>query len=558
MAFNSSSNPSSNDSRWVIEIRNFFEEEIDDDGIDMPVCIFNVPKTLKAIKPEAYTPQLIALGPYHHWREDVYEMERYKLVCAKRVLAQFKSLQFQHLVDKIMKTEYRVRACYHKYLEMDGETLAWMMALDGLFLLEFLQAYAYKNASVFTSSARMNHLVDSAGKKLACDSILRDILMLENQVPVFLLTKILRVQHSSSDLADNLLPPMLVGVCKKLSPIKFDENYLPSKVLERVHLLDILYHLLVHMPDLQLHQDEEEQIKLDLKKEDEQIKEDEEEPSLSIGNDMKTLSKAWSILSKLNIGVVRKLKDAIKPMKVVAKLPIKIISKVPILSAIAPALEQFVGSGNKESIKPENESSTDDSKPPSVEEIMVPSVSQLCEVGVEFCPTGGDLTSIMFDSKARKFHLPVVHIDSYAEAVMRNLVAYEALALSGPLVLARYTELMNGIIDTSEDVKLLREKKIIINRLKSDKEVADLWNGMSKCLRLTKVPHIDKAILDANTYYDNSSKVKHYRLMMKYVYGSWRILIVLATILLLGLMGLQSFCSVYSCPRLFNTVKPSQ
>ncbi|GAB4832758.1 hypothetical protein Ancab_006775 [Ancistrocladus abbreviatus] len=531
MAFNSSSSLSSNDKRWVIEIRNFFEEEIDDDGIDMPVCIFNVPKTLKAIKPEAYTPQLIALGPYHHWREDVYEMERYKLVCAKRVQAQYKNFQFQHLVNKIMKTEYHVRACYHKYLEMDGETLAWMMALDGLFLLEFLQAYAYKNASALTSSARMNHLVDSAGKKLACDSILKDILMLENQLPVFLLRKILRVQHSSSDLADNLLPHMFIGVCRELSPIKFDENYLPSKVLERVHLLDILYHLLVHMPDLQQPQVE-----------DDQIKEDEGEPDLSIGNDMETLPKDWKLLSKLNIGVMGKLKDAISSMaiKLVAKLPVKIISKAPMLSAIAPALEQFLPSSKNES------------KPPSVEEIMVPSVSELCEAGVEFCPTEGDLTSIIFDGKARKFHLPVVHIDSHTEVVMRNLVAYEALALSGPLVFARYTELMNGIIDTPEDVKLLRENKILVNHLKSDKEVADLWNGMSKTIRLTEVPHIDQAIADANAYYNNTPRVKFCRLMKKYVYRSWRMLIVLVTVLLLVLMALQSFCSVYNCHRVLN------
>ncbi|KAK9923035.1 hypothetical protein M0R45_031470 [Rubus argutus] len=50
-------------------------------------------------------------------------------------------------------------------------------------------------------------------------------------------------------------------------------------------------------------------------------------------------------------------------------------------------------------------------------------------------------------------------LDGNTEVVLRNLVAYEASTVSGPLVLARYTELMNGIIDTKEDVKLLREKR---------------------------------------------------------------------------------------------------
>ena len=66
------------------------------------------------------------------------------------------------------------------------------------------------------------------------------------------------------------------------------------------------------------------------------------------------------------------------------------------------------------------------------------------------------------------------------EVYLRNLVAYEACVAAGPLVVARYTELMNGIIDTEEDAKFLRERGIVLNRLKIDKEVADLWNRTSK------------------------------------------------------------------------------
>ncbi|MCH88790.1 UPF0481 protein, partial [Trifolium medium] len=62
----------------------------------------------------------------------------------------------------------------------------------------------------------------------------------------------------------------------------------------------------------------------------------------------------------------------------------------------------------------------------------------------------------------------------------------EQLVISGPLVMARYTELMNGIIDSENDAKILREKGIILNHLKSDKEVANMWNGMSKSLRLSR------------------------------------------------------------------------
>ncbi|KAI7985308.1 putative UPF0481 protein [Camellia lanceoleosa] len=80
----------------------------------------------------------------------------------------------------------------------------------------------------------------------------------------------------------------------------------------------------------------------------------------------------------------------------------------------------------------------------------------------------------------------------------RNLVAYEACNASGSLVFTRYTELMNGIIDIEEDAKLLGEEGIILNHVKSNKEVAELWNGMGRSFRLTKVPFLDKVIEDVN------------------------------------------------------------
>jgi hypothetical protein len=142
------------------------------------------------------------------------------------------------------------------------------------------------------------------------------------------------------------------------------------------------------------------------------------------------------------------------------------------------------------------------------------------------------------------------------EVVLRNLVAYEASNASGPLVFTRYTELMNGIIDTEEDVKLLREKGIILNRLKSDEEVANLWNGMSKSIRLTKVPFLDKVIEDVNKYYNGRWTVKGGRFMRQYVFSSWQFLTLLAAIFLLLLMTLEVFCTVYRYTRILHMRPP--
>lgn len=131
-------------------------------------------------------------------------------------------------------------------------------------------------------------------------------------------------------------------------------------------------------------------------------------------------------------------------------------------------------------------------------------------------------------------------------------MAYEACNASGPLVFTRYTEFMNGIVDTEEDAKLLRERGIILNRLKSDEEAANLCNGMSRSVKLTKVPFLDTVIEDVNKYYNGRWKVKAGNCIKRYVFGSWQILTLLACILLLFLMSLQAFCSVYSCARILQ------
>ena len=95
-------------------------------------------------------------------------------------------------------------------------------------------------------------------------------------------------------------------------------------------------------------------------------------------------------------------------------------------------------------------------------------------------------------------YLPNVKLDSNTEVILRNLVAFEASVAPGAMVFTRYTDLMNGMIDAEEDVKLLRQSGIICNHLENHGEVASLWNSMGKCVQLTKVAYMDKVIKDIN------------------------------------------------------------
>ncbi|KAM7471653.1 hypothetical protein LguiA_009836 [Lonicera macranthoides] len=534
------------ENRWVIQIRQTLDEELDEDA-NIPVCIFNVPKILMATDPDSYIPQQIAFGPYHYFQPEMYEMERYKLAAAKRAQKKNENLNFEHLVKKLTKLEPRIRACYHRYLNFDCETLAWMMAVDACFLLEFLQVYAVKESQVLPP--RMSHLVDVTGRKSAQDAMVRDMAMLENQIPLFILRKMLKFHFSSSELADDMLLSMLMGFCKELSPFKMTEHLPNVQVKNRAHLLDFLYHMIVP---------ESKELPAIVEVEEHKNEEDEKEVgSKTFGESShvkQLLHFIYRLLSKLNHGPVRLLKRLLsKPLKVMVKLPLTILSNLPGIRILKQPLEILFSSVQEDEGKPENEDSSNNiSKPPLVEEISIPSVTDLYKSGVYFSPTNGGVMDISFDHKTFTLHLPVVSLDVNTGVILRNLVAYEACKASGPLVFTRYTELMNGIIDTTEDAKFLRERGIIINRLKSDEEVANLWNGMSKSVKLTKVPFLDKAIEDVNKYYSGRWKVKVANFMKVYVFGSWQFLTLLAAIMMLCLTTLQAFCSVYKCSRIFH------
>ncbi|OMO54489.1 hypothetical protein CCACVL1_27770 [Corchorus capsularis] len=489
---NSKSNSTFDELRWIINIRRSLEEELEEET-EIPVCIFNVPKILMATDPECYIPQIIALGPYHYWRPELYEMERYKLSAAKRTQKQLQCLKFNALVDQLIKFEPRVRACYHKYLDFNGETLAWMMAIDASFLLEFLQIYALKEGkTLLRVSSRMSHLVDFARRKSAHNAILRDIVMLENQIPLFVLRKVLEVQYSNSlESADDLLLSMLRGLCQELSPFKMMESQnLPKieSISKSAHVLDFLYDMIVPKVDGPSHEEEEQN------EDNPDNKTETNNDSADPGYVRQLLSELWNLLLKIQKGPLRLIKIVLfsRPVRVILKFPWRILSSLPGFSILKQPVEYLFFSQDKEEEKPDNDSSLVN-KPPLVEEIAIPSVSELSKSGVRFSPTNGNISTITFDPKTVTLHLPTISLDVNTEVVLRNLVAYEAANASGPLVFTRYTELMNGIIDTEEDVRVLRQRGIVLNHLKSDEEAAELWNGMSKSIRLTKVAFLDKA-----------------------------------------------------------------
>jgi hypothetical protein len=411
-----------NELEWVIKIRESLDRELDDD-VEFIVSIFNVPKPLLASDPDSYIPQQIAIGPYHFWRQELYEMERYKIASTKRFQSQLQSLKLEHIVDQLIRLEHKIRSCYHKYLNFNVETLMWMMVVDASFLLEFLQIYTIQDETMILSfSSRMSHLFDYGGRKLGHNAILKDIVMLENQIPLFILRKMLEIKFTSLELADDMLILMFIGLYKEISPFKVMEQDYPDIVVsECAHLLDFLYNMIV--PKL----DEQSDVVVELENQHKDNVDDEKSYMKYV---KKFLCEVCRLLSKLKtmlISLFKKLKQC-RAMKVITWLPWAIISNLPGMGIIKQPVEYFLFSKEKETTKAGNENNSNDITNNSllIDEIAIPSVLELSKSGVSFVATRGDISTIWFDVKTTTLYLPTIGLDINTEVFMRNLVAYEA------------------------------------------------------------------------------------------------------------------------------------
>ncbi|XP_016514700.1 putative UPF0481 protein At3g02645 [Nicotiana tabacum] len=216
-----------NEQRWVNETIRAFKSELRVD-IEPTPCVFQVPKTLTETKPQAYNPQKISLGPYHHFRPELLVTERHKLTIAKSCLNDHEVQHFaEEVIDKLSSVVPVIRGYYDKYSDIEGITLAWILSIDSLYLLHLLSSYVPRKE------------VDAEQRKLA-----QDVMMLENQIPSFVL---IETEKAINQSYNNLFTELFY-FCKAHSPLKLtNQNIFRS--FNSPHLLAYLHHLIIESDD---------------------------------------------------------------------------------------------------------------------------------------------------------------------------------------------------------------------------------------------------------------------------------------------------------------------
>ncbi|GLJ35825.1 hypothetical protein SUGI_0719290 [Cryptomeria japonica] len=533
--------------RWIIQIKESLQVHGEqEEENEISISIFCVPKELLAAKPEAYIPQCVSIGPYHYWRYELHGTERYKVAAARRFQKTISDCKFESVVEEVKKSSWQIRNCYHKYVDYKDDTLALLMALDTSFVLECLHFYTEQpdqaSSQVFSRVKSLGGLLDPSGRSATHNEIMRDLMKLENQLPLFLLQKLLEMQLGSQDMAEERLCNLVRIACEEWSPFMFK---IPEssrlRIKERGHILEVLYYSIV--PEAAM--------------DDTISNRNENEKNLQLGGSLllyyvrRALKALWKAVAFLKVRLA-KLHSAL-PQLLLKRIPVQLPTRLA--STIQNLSNQRKDEKHEE--KEEERGSSSAETPPTRDELAIPSVSDLYSAGVKFLPTDGDLNTILFDPTTATLYLPKLRLDSNTEVVLRNLVAFEASAAPGALIFTRYTDFLNGIIDTDEDVRLLTKSGILFNHLEDGGQVASLWNGMGKCVKLPKVKYLDQVIADINKYYNNRWNVAAKKYINKYIFSSWKLLTVVSAGLLLLVTCLQGFCSVYDCKGLRSSTSIS-
>ncbi|KAK8916126.1 putative UPF0481 protein [Platanthera zijinensis] len=438
--------------QWIIDLTKQLQSPLPStDNKLWTKSIYRVPKILTDVNSQAYEPKLASFGPYHHDCRHLRPMEQHK----HRALIQFlrrigkASKTPDDVLVSMKKVEPSLRFSYDSLqTEDDGDGVPekayprhhdWtkdeflkLMITDGCFTLEVM--LAEKRSATEEQSEYDSHdpVFGAHRKNYVIPDLKRDMLLIENQLPLLALTTLADIEGSGIGDVNNLIKSF--------------------------------YNISSTSPD-----------------------------DLITEEGLKPVERSFHILD-----MYRK-----------------------IMTANGDYLPSYV----------EN----------------VQSATELRDAGVSFCRSATkSFRDISF--AGGKLSLPPLEIDDTTESLMLNLMALERLHATAGNEVTAYAFFMDGLINTSDDVALLRTEEIIMGWVGCDNNIANLFNRITK--EATLVVFKDDIQIDVNrTLNDYCKKNIHkWRASFSHTYlqNPWVLFSLIGGLILLGLTIAQTVYTVMS------------
>ncbi|KAF5938365.1 hypothetical protein HYC85_022624 [Camellia sinensis] len=443
-------------------------------------CIYKVPIKLKKINEEAYTPLRVSIGPLHHGKEGLEDMEDHKLRYFNDFM-QRSGKSLEELVKIMEEMEKEIRDCYAETINFESDKFLEIILVDAAFIVEFLLRYRFPwlktpNDRIF-------------GKPSMINDVRYDLLLLENQLPLFVLLDL--VERTNIDLGFNWNETISYSfiILEEKSPSDSQVSVPEEKSPSDSQVL---------VPEEKNASDSQASVPK------------EKSPSNSQASVPEEKSPSDSRVS---------IPEEKSPSKVKQIIDCLISHLIP-----RQSLQQ------------------------TERKFGIPSATELHEAGVKFkVSSSKNLFDIKFSGNI--LEIPHTQIVDPTECLLRNIIAYEQCHCDVKFF-GDYTMIMDYLINTSKDVELLVQAKIIENWLSDNNDVSNLFNGLGKEVNInSEAYYFTELHKELNDYCEIPSHKWKATLRQDYCSTPWRVLSIIVAAILLGLTFIQSLCSLVSCNK---------
>ncbi|KAJ9159371.1 hypothetical protein P3X46_024880 [Hevea brasiliensis] len=178
------------------EIKAIMDESDKKDKQRMKRSIYHIPAAVSTpdLNKQAYRPQVVSFGPFSTFVEMQEHKERASVHFLRR-----SGKPLSLFVESLAEVVNDLRDSYGiKYYQSIDSSLLKMMIFDGCFMLEILHFYS----DMLNDYGPDDPIFSKHGKLYIMPYIRRDMLMLENQLPMFVLEKLLAIERGAETSAE--------------------------------------------------------------------------------------------------------------------------------------------------------------------------------------------------------------------------------------------------------------------------------------------------------------------------------------------------------------------
>ncbi|PWA89042.1 hypothetical protein CTI12_AA115060 [Artemisia annua] len=463
-------------------------------GKQLTPSIYRVPEILRNVNKLSYDPRVLSIGPFHKKNINLKRLEANKVSYVCNLFHRLNSPQDKALEvceQKVLDRIDQIKSCYEGGVEEEdyqNKKLAEMMVIDGCFILEVIYA-SYKKK--YDSHSFFDIYLVSLYVK-------HDLVLLENQIPFFVLEDLFRCTISLIERNLSLV---------KLHDLVLLENQIPFFVLED------LFRCTISLIERNL-----SLVKLVL-----EFLED-----INPFSEKKLVANIHSADTNHD-HILALLHKCYQPMDAAETSQERLReSKLTAMSYSAADLSRagvkFAPNKIEKSIL--------------TMEFKVPRLSFHC-----------------FSMGKPTFFMPVLTIEDYTESFFRNLIVYEQLTPATSKHITSYAFAMDCLLDSQEDVQKVIGSKVFVNNLGSTKEASDLFNNICKEVTVNDFSY-EEQWKQVHNYYKGYWPKNVAFLRRTYFSNPWSLIGLLAATLLFaltaweivveGMKNLASKCQISS------------